>query len=124
MSAYNPRCNGTVERCNGTFIHKLSNYAITIIPNGKDFIPFAIFAYNISPSARLKFSPYKIVFGYDYTFKEDQDTNELDTTDLEDYVERIHEIRKEIMKIITAERNKEIDQISKGKSVEDLEIND
>ncbi|KAJ8023314.1 hypothetical protein HOLleu_35700 [Holothuria leucospilota] len=62
-SPYHPKCNGLVERFNGT-LKKMSRRMCTERPKDWDrYLPALLFAYREAPQESLGFAPFELVFG-------------------------------------------------------------
>ena len=63
-TSFHPQCNGLVERVNGTLKQTLTAFALN--PDYQstwvDDLPFAVYAYNTTPSDLYKVSPYSLLF--------------------------------------------------------------
>ena len=63
-TSFHPQCNGLVERVNGTLKQTLTAFALN--PDYQstwvDDLPFAVYAYNTTPSDLYKVSPYTLLF--------------------------------------------------------------
>lgn len=62
-TAYNPSCNGLVERINNTYKNMLKNYVNTEQTDWSFYIPHITFAYNSSVHETTKFTPFELVYG-------------------------------------------------------------
>lgn len=63
-TAYNPSCNGCVERCNGSLISKIAKLSNNDEKNWDMYVPFATFALNICPREKTIYSPFETLFGH------------------------------------------------------------
>ncbi|KAG0441027.1 Gag-Pol polyprotein [Dictyocoela muelleri] len=64
VSSYNPRSNGSIERCNQTLLHKLSKLFNGIWCEWDEFLAYAIYATRISPRKKSGISPFELLYGY------------------------------------------------------------
>lgn len=60
---YNPKCNGLVERMNGTLKTMLRRMCAEQPRDWDRYIPAALFAYREVPQASTGFSPFEILYG-------------------------------------------------------------
>ncbi|KAG0435472.1 Gag-Pol polyprotein [Dictyocoela muelleri] len=122
-SSYNPKSNGSIERVNQTLIHKLSKLCNGRWDEWDEFLPYAIQATRISPRKSTKITPFELVFGFKPTgITETKDfINENKETD-DALLDRLNYIRKILFEYEICQRNKEIDLVKLGKSVDDIEI--
>lgn len=60
---YNPKCNGMVERMNGTLKSMLRKMCIEEPRNWDRYIPALLFAYREVPQASTGFSPFELLYG-------------------------------------------------------------
>lgn len=68
-SIYNPRCNGAVERVNGTLTKKLAMMYYDDIKEWDSVLPYATFAYNICISPKTGLSHMKFFTAKNMNFK-------------------------------------------------------
>ena len=123
-SSYNPKCNGLAERTNQTLVGKLAK-----LVNGRwkmwdEFLPYAIYAYRISPRRSTRNSPYELLYGRtpNNFFKENKDLIILEDNEL--IIERLNDYRKMVIEEEKEIREKERDKVKKARNVEDFNIND
>jgi transposase InsO family protein len=62
-SAYNPACNGQVERFNHVIADMLSMYVSADHKDWDETLPFVIFAYNTTRQESTGFSPFYLLYG-------------------------------------------------------------
>ncbi|MGL4850980.1 MAG: DDE-type integrase/transposase/recombinase, partial [Clostridium sp.] len=62
-SAYNPKCNGAVERFNQTLIGKLMKCVNGKTDERDEYLDTALFAYRVSPRSGGKPSPFELLYG-------------------------------------------------------------
>ena len=62
-AAYNPRCNGLVERFNQTFIESLRKYCETNPTEWPEWLPFTLMCYKARKHSTIGFSPDYLMFG-------------------------------------------------------------
>ena len=60
---YNPKCNGLVERMNGTLKSMLRKMCAERPRDWDRFIPAALFAYREVPNGSTGFSPFELLYG-------------------------------------------------------------
>lgn len=95
-TAYHPETNGGLERSHRGLAEYLRNF-IDEDPLGWDILlPYAMFAYNVSPHTATTFSPYEVVFGVKPNFPSSIARNDLYTyhdyfQDLQIKLKLIHE---------------------------------
>jgi hypothetical protein len=132
-SSYNPRCNGSVERYNQTFISTLTRLSDENPRNWPDYIQLTCMAYRTRQQSSTKFTPHELVFGKHHNdlidYHQDMNANEELTLDL-----RLQQIGTQFKDFITKaklnidlahdrqrnaqdSRNKIIDKLSKGSIV-------
>lgn len=122
-SAYNPKCNGSVERLNKTLIEKLAKICNEDLSNWSENVPLATYAYNISPNGRLGKSPFEMLYGRpprEFTKEFDENSYEKE----EEVLSKINLLRKEAHENAINQRNKEISKMKKGRPVNDLSTRD
>jgi transposase InsO family protein len=85
-SSYNPRCNGSVERYNQTFINTLTRLSDENPRNWPDYIQLACMAYRTRQQSSTKFTPHELVFGKHHNdlidYHQDMNANEELTLNL------------------------------------------
>lgn len=124
-SVYNPKSNGCIERCNQTLVQKLAKLCRDKWEIWDEFLPYAIYAFNISCISKIKFSPYEIIFGRQaYLDSEEVLANDCEkiSENLDDYVARLEDIKNILKSIVISERESCIEKVRIGTSVNDLEI--
>lgn len=63
---YNPRCNGKVERLNGTIIRSLENYSLGKPTDWDAYLPSVLWAYRTKVNATTGKTPYELLYGVQY----------------------------------------------------------
>lgn len=104
-SIYNPQCNNTTERCNPTIIQKFSNYVVKILYNGMNTIYLHLCIQYKHQYIAIS-SPYFILFGTQYKIPLKEDEIEHIYEEIDYYLGRIYDKRKEIKEIILNKRKK------------------
>ena len=61
-TAYHAQSNGLVERFNRTIVGMLKKFTNAEQTNWNEYIPYVLWAYNTTPQANTKFSPFLLVF--------------------------------------------------------------
>ncbi len=62
-AAFNPKCNGTAERVNQTLIAKLAKMCNENWREWDEYLPYALFAYRVSPRKLSGYSPFELLYG-------------------------------------------------------------
>ena len=62
-SAYNPQCNGGVERLNRTLIAKLAKICNGDWEHWDEYLGTVVYCYRIAPIGRLGKSPFELLYG-------------------------------------------------------------
>jgi hypothetical protein len=63
--SYSHHMSGAVERFNGTLINILRHYLDRYQKNWDDMLPYALFAYRTAKQAKLRCSPFRMLYGRD-----------------------------------------------------------
>ncbi|KAE9522252.1 hypothetical protein AGLY_017349, partial [Aphis glycines] len=104
-SAYHPQTQGMTELMNKIICNSLSHY---VNENQKDwslYYKMIIFAYNTSPSSRLKVSPFYLLHGIEATQPIDNKlTTEDELFDFTKALKQLQKIRDTIPKIVEKEQ--------------------
>lgn len=104
VSAYSPRCNGTVERFNRTFLNKLTRFISEDLYKWPELVSVALYSYNISSITKLKASPFKMLYGRD---PHDFTLNDLTGNDIKiKSLDELDRIRLELKKKAIEEKRK------------------
>lgn len=56
-----PEANGMLERTHGVFMQSLRAAIQDDVDNWDDYVPAAVFAYNMTPSSATGFAPFKLL---------------------------------------------------------------
>jgi hypothetical protein len=72
-SAYHPICNGLTERFNASLCQLLSMYCSENQTDWDQFIPTAVFAYQVSEQATTGIAPFKALYGREPRLPSDLD---------------------------------------------------
>ncbi|KAF9749458.1 Retrovirus-related Pol polyprotein from transposon, partial [Nosema granulosis] len=122
-TSYNPKCNGTAERVNQTLIGKLAKLVDTRWKEWDEFLPFAVYAYRISPRKITAVSPFELLYGR----RENPMANEEDIPIINEsndlLLERLDTTRRLLINTERQIREKEIMKLKQGKRADDIELN-
>ncbi|KAF9760592.1 Retrovirus-related Pol polyprotein from transposon, partial [Nosema granulosis] len=127
-SAFNPKCNGAAERFNQTLIAKLAKICNENWQEWDEYLPYALFAYRVSPRKSSKHSPFELLYGRAPRLLHNTSGKEGDEFVIEDnqlLFERLKYVRDIMLKHEREIREKESEKESgRGKTVEDLRPGD
>ena len=71
MTPYHPACDGLVERFNRTLLMMMAMFAGEHHDDWDDILPAVMMAYRSSVHKSTGFSPYRLMFGEEYTLPMD-----------------------------------------------------
>ncbi|KAG0442587.1 Transposon Tf2-9 polyprotein [Dictyocoela muelleri] len=125
VTSYNPRSNGTIERCNQTLLHKLSKLCNGRWSEWDEFLSYAIYATRISPRKKSGVSSFELLYGYSPPSlgEIDEDLENIDEND-DMMMERLKYVRKILIEDEKQIREREILKIGKGQDVLDINVGD
>lgn len=62
-TSYKPKCKGSVERVNQTFVGQLAKIVNQRWKEWDELLPIALYAYKISSRSAIKASPFEFLYG-------------------------------------------------------------
>ncbi len=110
-AAYNPKCNGVVERINGLISVRLAKLCRNNLTAWEKYVPLVTYSYNITPLKRLGVSPFFLLFNRNPPFLNDwelQNIGKLVLEDYDSYKERISDLSMYKKKLVDGSRKQEI----------------
>ena len=88
-TAYNPRCDGLTEKCNGTLVNMLATTLPTEIEEWPtlwdEYLPIVLFAYRTATQSSTKETPFYLRYGHHARLPVDLDQTEPKLPDATEY---------------------------------------
>ncbi|MGL4849247.1 MAG: integrase catalytic domain-containing protein [Clostridium sp.] len=121
-SSYNPKCNGAAERVNQTLIGKLARLADERWSEWDEFLPYALYAYRISPRKATGNSPFELLYGRKENPLACRDREPPIVEENELLLERLRDARSFLLEEERSLRRAEINKTGLGHPTDDMEV--
>ena len=116
-TAYHPQCNGLTERFNSTLCQIVAIYSNENQNNWDEYIPTALFAYNISQQETTTLPPFEVLYGRQPNLPSDFDRIRSDSDPKTiDFTNKWNKAFERIQKV-NNKRKQKIDNNHKIKSI-------
>ncbi len=113
-AAYNPRCNGMVERLNQTIIETLRKHAEKYQANWNKWITFILIAYITRVHSITGYTPFELMFGR--KMNNFETTGDLLPSEHAELIQRTEEIKRMVEIHEEARANIQEKQVNKHKN--------
>jgi len=88
-TAYHPESNGALERSHRTLAEYLRHYINEDQTDWDEWIPYAIFIYNITPHTATAYTPFELIYGHRATLPTALSLPPKPTYTYDDYAEEL-----------------------------------